>query len=69
MRIPIIGKDEDLHRLKEEGWTDTFISIGSIGDTGTRQRLFQMVKKMGFTISSIIDQTALSIQHLLKMLT
>lgn len=57
--IPIVGEDEDLPRLKEEGWTDAFISVGSIGDTDLRRKLFQMVKETGFQIPSVIDPTAI----------
>lgn len=56
--ISVIGQDEDLPRLKEDGWTDAFITVGSIGDTSLRHKLFQMVKKMGFTIPSVIDPSA-----------
>lgn len=59
MEIPVIGTDDDLNRLKNEGWTDAFISVGSIGSTASRRRLYQKVKEIGFRIPSIIDPTAI----------
>lgn len=56
--VPIIGEDADLPRLKAEGWTNAFISVGSIGDTTLRQKLFRMVKELDFEIPSVIDPTA-----------
>lgn len=57
--IPVVGKDEDLPHLKKSGWTDAFITVGSVGDTGLRRRLYKMVKDEGFTIPSVIDPTAI----------
>ena len=57
--IPVIGTDDDLLKLKNEGWTDAFISVGSIGSTVLRRKLYQMVNNMGFTVPSIIDPSAI----------
>ena len=57
--IPIIGKDEDLPRLLEEGWKDAFITGGSIGDSSVRNRLFEMIKLLGFNLPIIIDPSAI----------
>ena len=62
MGISVVGRDEDLPTLKNSGWTDAFITVGSIGNTGLRRRLYQMIKKLGFTIPSIIDPTAIVAQ-------
>lgn len=56
--VSVKGTDDDLQRLKKAGWTDAFITVGSIGDTLLRRRLFQMVEDIGFTIPTIIDSTA-----------
>lgn len=56
MGIPVIGDDSDLERLFQEGYTDAFISIGSIGSTILRKRLFERLKKIGFTLPNIIDK-------------
>ncbi len=57
--ITVIGNDNDLLRLNNEGWTDAFISVGSVGYTALRRRLYQMVKSIGFTVPSIIDPSAI----------
>lgn len=57
--IPVIGTDEDIPRLFQDGWTDAFITVGSVGDTRIRRRLYGMVKRTGLTIPTIIDLTAI----------
>lgn len=61
--VPVVGKDEDLPALKKAGWTDAFITVGSIGDTGLRQRLYQMVVDNGFIVPAIIDATGIIAQN------
>ncbi|MDY0245119.1 MAG: hypothetical protein RBQ89_09890, partial [Sphaerochaeta sp.] len=56
--IPVVGFDEDLERLKREGYTDAFVSLGSIGDTRGKRRLFGMIASLGFSIPNIIDTSA-----------
>lgn len=60
--VPVVGRDEDLPALKKAGWTDAFITVGSIGDTNLRQRLYQMVVNNGLTVPAIIDATAIIAQ-------
>ena len=57
--IHVVGNDDDLPRLKEEGWTDAFISIGSVGATELRRRLYRTVSELGFTVPTIIDPSAI----------
>lgn len=57
--IPVIGRDEDIPSLFLDGWTDAFISVGSIGNTKSRRRLYNIVKEIGLTIPAIIDPTAI----------
>ena len=56
--IPVIGSDGDLPRLFREGWTGAVITVGSVGDTGTRRRLYAALKEIGFDLPVIIDPTA-----------
>lgn len=55
---PIIGEDEDLSRLFEEGYTDAFITVGSVGNVTTRQRLHRLLKQIGFHLPNIIDHSS-----------
>lgn len=54
----IVGTDNDLVDLKSNGFEDAFVTVGSIKDTGIRQLLTQKLRKAGFRIINIIDQTA-----------
>ena len=56
--VSVVGKDADIERLHNCGWKEAFITVGSIGDTAIRRRLYGMVKGMGLHIPSIIDPTA-----------
>lgn len=58
-KIPVIGTDEDLPQLRVEGWNYAFISLGSIGATSSRRRLYQVVREIGFRIPIVIDPTAI----------
>lgn len=57
--IPVVGTDDDVLRLMSEGWTDAFITVGSVGNTKLRRKLFEMVKSFGMNIPTIIDPTAI----------
>lgn len=57
--IPVVGADDDISRLKSEGWTDAFITVGSVENTKLRRKLFEMVKNFGLNIPTIIDPTAI----------
>lgn len=56
--IPVVGTDEDLPQMISDGWTDAFITVGSVGNTQTRRRLYNLVKNLGYHIPSIVDPTA-----------
>lgn len=56
--IPVIGTDEDLPRLKDEGWTDAFVSVGSTGQTELRRKLYDKLKEIGFAVPVIADPTS-----------
>ncbi len=59
LSFPIIGCDDDLLKLYKRGYRDAFVTVGSIGDSTVRKKLFQMLEKIGFTIPNIIDNSAL----------
>lgn len=56
--IDVVGNDDDLPRLISQGWSEAFISVGSIGNTLIRRRLYKMVKGLGFVVPTIIDPSA-----------
>ncbi len=57
--VPVIGNDDDIPTLFKAGWTYGFITVGSVGDTKIRRRLYKMVKMHGFKVPSVIDATAI----------
>lgn len=60
--VSVVGQDKDLPNLKKAGWTDAFITVGSIGNTSLRRRLYQMVLDYGFTVPFIADASAIIAQ-------
>ncbi|MDF2511046.1 MAG: sugar O-acyltransferase, sialic acid O-acetyltransferase NeuD family [Herbinix sp.] len=58
MGVPVLGGDEALITLLQEGYTDAFIAVGSVGDYDVRKRLYHQVKEIGYHIPNIIDQTS-----------
>lgn len=55
----IVGSDEDLTRLFKSGYTHAFVTIGSIGHTYIRRRIYSMLIEIGFEIPNIIDGSAI----------
>lgn len=58
LNIPVIGTDKDIPRLFKEGWSNAFITVGSVGNAKIRRRLYRIVKDIGLTVPTIIDLTA-----------
>ena len=52
--VDVIGTDDDLPKLLKAGWTEAFITVGSIGATGLRRKLFTLVQNIGFRVPSIV---------------
>lgn len=55
---PLIGGDEDLERLFLKGYTNAFITVGSIGNVTVRRKLYDRLKQIGFHIPNIIDKSS-----------
>jgi sugar O-acyltransferase (sialic acid O-acetyltransferase NeuD family) len=56
--IPFIGCDDDLQTLFHSGFDHAFITVGSIGNSSIRQKLYHQLIEVGFDIPSIIDSSA-----------
>jgi sugar O-acyltransferase (sialic acid O-acetyltransferase NeuD family) len=63
LNIPIIGCDDDLPRLHQQGYTHAFITLGSVGNPAARIKLFSKIECLGFEIPNIVDQTAIVSKH------
>lgn len=57
--IPVIGTDDDLPMLYNQGVRFVFITIGSIGNVHIRRKLFNKVTEIGFLFPNIIDKSAI----------
>lgn len=57
--ITVIGCDNDLAKLYEDGYSYAFVTIGSIGDPTRRIKLFSKLEKIGFEIPNIYDPTSI----------
>ena len=58
-QTPIIGGDEDLPALFEQGIRHAFIAIGSIGNSALREKCVRQLEELGFNFPNIIDPTAI----------
>lgn len=58
LNCKIIGTDQDLIQLKKEGFTEAFISLGSVGRPYKRLELYELIKRLDFTLPVICDITA-----------
>lgn len=56
--IETVGTDDDLPALYAQGWTDAFVTVGSVGDTALRRKLYKKIKEAGFNVPVIADPTA-----------
>lgn len=55
----VIGNDEILRYIYQQGTTNAIITVGSITDCGLRKKLFETCKGMGFHLPDIISQNAI----------
>ncbi|MCM3760901.1 acetyltransferase [Alkalihalobacillus oceani] len=63
LSVPIVGCDDDLQTFFDEGYTDAFVTVGSIGNPELRMKLLSLIKTIGFNIPNIIDKTATVSKH------
>lgn len=54
----IIGQDDDLEKIFKKGIKNAFITIGYLGESTVRQKLYYQLKEIGYCIPVIIDNTA-----------
>lgn len=63
MGIPILGCDDDLYNLYNEGYHYAFVTVGSIGKPSLRIKLFNMLSEIGFELPNIIDSSSKVSKH------
>lgn len=54
----VVGQDEELGDLYEKGWSYAFITVGSVGNTELRHKLYDKVRSLGFIVPIIVDPSA-----------
>ena len=57
--VSVVGTDDDLPSLLKDGWTDAFITVGSVGSTQLRRKIYKRIRDYGFNIPYIIDISAI----------
>lgn len=56
---PIIGKDCDLNRIFEQGIRYAVLGIGFLGNGRIRENLYEILKKIGYELPTVIDPSAI----------
>jgi sugar O-acyltransferase (sialic acid O-acetyltransferase NeuD family) len=59
LSIPVVGTDDDINMLFDDGYRQAVITIGSIGLPDKRIDLYNKMKKAGYQFPVIIDPTAI----------
>ena len=57
--VYVMGNDDDLEEIYKRGIKNAFISVGSIGNTAIRRKLYEKAKKLGFNFPIICDNKAI----------
>ncbi len=58
LECEVVGSDDLMSELLQNGFTDAFITVGSIKSTALRRKLYAMACEIGFNVVNIIDSTA-----------
>lgn len=57
--VDIVGTDDNLISLFNGGWTNAFITVGSVGDTTIRKNIYKKLIEIGFKVPNIIDKSSI----------
>lgn len=55
---PVVGNDDILSELTNDGYKYAFISVGSIENTSLRRKIYNNALKLGFKFPNIIDKSS-----------
>lgn len=56
--IDVVGRDSDLENLYIKGWTEALVTLGSVGNTNGRRRVYENIKKSGFSLPVIVSKAS-----------
>ena len=54
----VLGSDDCLYNLRNNGYKYAFITVGSVGSNNVRKMLMEKIKSFGFELPVIIDPSA-----------
>ena len=54
----VVGTDDDLRVLFEQGYKESFITVGCIKSTANRRYIYNAARDIGFSFATIIDESA-----------
>lgn len=54
----VVGTDDDLKRIFQKGVKNAFVTIGYMGSSALRNKLYRELKEIGYSLPVIIDDTA-----------
>lgn len=55
---PVLDTDDAVKRYYDNGVKNAFVTVGFMGHGNVRERLYQQLKDIGYTLPNIIDNTA-----------
>jgi sugar O-acyltransferase (sialic acid O-acetyltransferase NeuD family) len=61
--IPIVGCDDDLLALFNNGYKYAYVTVGSVGNPTLRIKLFNILSEIGYEIPVIIDSSSKVSNH------
>lgn len=56
--VRVLGSDELLEGLRRDGVTHAFIGVGGTGDNDPRRRLYELARRSGFELVSLVHPSA-----------
>lgn len=56
--VEVLGRDEELKKIRAEGVSQAFIGVGSTGDSRPRRILFERAAGLGFALPCVIHGAA-----------
>lgn len=56
--FPVLGTDDELYNIYNSGIKNAFVCVGSVGNGEARNRIFSLLKSIGFNIPVLIHKSA-----------
>lgn len=56
----VVGGDDDISRFYDQGIRNAFVTVGFLGQSTVRNRLYDRLKQAGFRLPNIIDPSAVA---------